>query len=271
MSREHVSSFVSDLVTMAQAMERLPEVQAELESALNVVGTQADAIQRLELRIIDLKNISDTHLATIRTLEVARDDAELRFLEADERTTQALAFVRTVFGNAGSLIQALDPPRVAEPKASEPVAQPKSEWSGSPDPARPDTHWIDDNTGQSIAAEPATQEPVSVQASPIPTTISEPASTVQGDMQSSGQSEPDPLPTSGAKATPDGSGSDATSHTADTALATPTSEAAQPTPPGPYSGRRYIDVPHYVSLDNWTAGGGTVDDYYASRKPNLAV
>lgn len=115
MTGHQINSLVGDLVAMAQAMERLPQVEAELDRANTVIEDQAKAIQRLEIKLIDAKAEADALQSTIRTLEASRDDAEFRFLEAEDRTASALAFVRTVFGNAGALIQALDPPKAIEP------------------------------------------------------------------------------------------------------------------------------------------------------------
>ena len=115
MSPHAANSLITDLVEMAKASERLPIAELELSEARQDLHSKGDHIQRLELRAHEYKAEIEALHAAIRDLEVARDDAELRFLEADERTASALAFVRTVFGNAGSLIQALDPPRAVEP------------------------------------------------------------------------------------------------------------------------------------------------------------
>jgi hypothetical protein len=117
MSPHAANSLVHDLVQMAQAFERLPIVEADLTEAKNKIELLLDNVQRLEIKLMEKNDRIEELHAQVRTAEASRDDAEFRFLEAEDRTASALAFVRTVFGNAGALIQALDPPR-EEPKAN---------------------------------------------------------------------------------------------------------------------------------------------------------
>jgi hypothetical protein len=238
MSPHAANSLVHDLVQMAQAMEQLPQVREELDTAKGLIDTQAETIQRLEMKLMDRNGEIDNLHHRIRDLEVARDDAELRFLEAEERTTKALAFIRTMFGNAGSLIQDLDPPRVAEP-----VVQPQAEPQPTQEPVSVQS---DPTTHAQSGSERSEQTSATSSASEVVTSATEP--------QPSGQSEPDPI----ASTTQEYA---ATPHTADHETDAPSSS------PGPYHNRRYIEVPMYVSLDNWIAGGGTEENYYASRHP----
>ena len=112
MSPHAAGSLIADLVEMAKASETLPLIQADLDRANEAIEAYAKQVQRLELQAIDRKAEIDTLQSTIRTTEASRDDAEFRFLEIEDRLQSALAFVRTVFGNAGALIQALDPPKI---------------------------------------------------------------------------------------------------------------------------------------------------------------
>lgn len=129
----NVGNFVHDLVEMAKAMEELPSVKDALEVERNVSKIYADQVQERELRIIELKAEIDKHLETIRGLEVAKDAAETMFLEADDRTARALDFIKATFGNAGALIQALEPAK-ASPTAEVPV-QAVSEVAGEVKPS----------------------------------------------------------------------------------------------------------------------------------------
>lgn len=115
MSPHAANSLVHDLVQMAQAMEQLPQVQAQLDRVNGDLEHAFATIQRLELKLLDRANQIDTLNASLRAAEVAKDAAETMFLEADERTQRALDFIKATFGNAGSLIQALEPPK-PEPK-----------------------------------------------------------------------------------------------------------------------------------------------------------
>lgn len=124
MTSERVNSFVGDLVEMAKAMERLPQVEQTLRHTEQANTELLDKIQRLELQLRDSHNETQNCLATIRKVEAERDDAEFRFLESEERTAAALAFIKTTFGSAGSLIQALEPsaPTPVAMQADAPIA-----------------------------------------------------------------------------------------------------------------------------------------------------
>jgi hypothetical protein len=124
MTGHQINSLVGDLVAMAQAMEKLPLVEAALDEARIELDHKVSTIQRLELKLMDRAGEIDKLNASIRELEVAKDVAETMFLEADDRTARALDFVKTMFGSAGSLIQALEPVK-AQP---EPEAKPV--WHG---------------------------------------------------------------------------------------------------------------------------------------------
>lgn len=170
-----VHNFVHDLVAMAQAMEQLPQVQADLQTLRNEVNHAYDTIQRLELKLLDRTDEIDKLNATIRELEVAKDAAETMFLEADDRTLRALEFIKTQFGAAGSLIQALEPaklqpePIVEAPMyaPAEPVAVPEgqhlegSEGQSAVDPT------VDTSTSTTFGSGTATTQPVEVQGNAI--------------------------------------------------------------------------------------------------------
>lgn len=115
----HSHNFVSELVIMAKAMEELPIVKAELEQAYQRTTEQAETIQRLELRILDMKNGYDTLSHSMSKMEADRDEAVKAFLEADDRAQQAVGFIRSAMSNAASFLQAV------EPAPAVPVVQPE--------------------------------------------------------------------------------------------------------------------------------------------------
>lgn len=119
-----VNNFVHDLVAMAKAMEDLPVVQAQADELARQNGELAHSVQAREESILKLKAEIDALHAKVRSTEAERDDAELRFLESEDRTRSALDFIKTTFGSAGSLIQALEPPPKVEPVAAAPEAEP---------------------------------------------------------------------------------------------------------------------------------------------------
>lgn len=139
MTSDRVNSFVGDLVQMAQAMERLPQVEHELNAYKRGNEVLHQAVADREESILKLKAEIEAHLATIRKVEAERDDAELRFLDSEDRTKSALSFIKATFGSAGSLIQALEPP-APTPVAVPADAQPEMKAIDNPlygDPQEP--------------------------------------------------------------------------------------------------------------------------------------
>lgn len=223
--------------------EELNTVNEQLIAALNTV-------QRLELRLIDAAHEASELNSQIRALEVSRDDAELRFLEAEDRTEKALAFVRTTFSNAGQLLQALEPlpepERGIEPtpmvigdrpldSSSLPVdvaGSTGSNGSSEENGERPLPDATQDTTAQSVASAPSVESVIEGQGAADPTTNAQ-AGVIQ---QSAGQNPA------------------AHSDVGSTDLAS--SQGS-----GPYTGKRYYDHAFYVSLQGWLAGGGTEESY----------
>jgi hypothetical protein len=109
-----VNNLAHSFVAMAQAFERLPQVQAELDKANDQIEAYAKQVQRLEMRLIDRANEIDNLNAKVRTVEVERDHAETMFLETDERL-QALRGIFTHFTHSvDGFIKASEPEPVAE-------------------------------------------------------------------------------------------------------------------------------------------------------------
>lgn len=129
-------NFVHDLVQMAKAFEELPQVQAHLAGANNIIEEQGQRIQHLELRLIDLKNELDAAHAATRKVEVERDHAERMFLETDDRLNAFRRLVQAFDTDVKSLVQAAEP----EPKPEPIVTKfddggPYNEPIGDPGPA----------------------------------------------------------------------------------------------------------------------------------------
>lgn len=117
----NVGNFVQDLVHMAQATERLPQVEEQLDVAIALNAKQAETIQARELSILDLKAEIETLNTKVRDAEVARDDAELRFLELDEKASKAIRFLAQIQGMAVQAELALEPPKPEPTPEPEPV------------------------------------------------------------------------------------------------------------------------------------------------------
>jgi hypothetical protein len=244
----NVGNFVHDLVEMAKAMEELPHVQAALTESEREANRLAQSVQAREESILRLKAEIDALHAKVRSTEAERDDAELRFLESDERTHKALEFIKSGFGAAGSLIQALEPPAQVEPVVEATPIEPKA--IDNPlydDPQAPQ--------GQS-AVDPTT--PTNDGAS-VGNNTSLTASVPQNTFNSEGMAAPATDPTAAPILNSPMSGSEGSG------LDTSVPNAASPSTEGakPYANKRYVDHPVYVALIDWLAGGGTEAAYYA--------
>lgn len=117
-------NFVSDLVAMAKAFEELPQVREELANAVKAHAIDGETIQRLELRIIDLKNELEAAHSATRKAEVERDHAEEMFLQADDRFNAFNRLFQAFQGDAAALVKAAQP---AEPEAAPQAAPAVSE------------------------------------------------------------------------------------------------------------------------------------------------
>src|SRR5207237_8048137 len=115
MTGHQVTSFVSDLMEMAKAVELVPQLQQEVDDHHATTGSLKAIIDNLQADLEQSRQYAASQELRAHTAEVSRDDAEYRFLEAQDRTDRALAFVRSVFGNAGQVIQSLEPAPAPEP------------------------------------------------------------------------------------------------------------------------------------------------------------
>lgn len=273
----HVGNFTQELVEMAKAAEALPQVQHELRLRDNELSKAKETIASREIHILQLKEDIDRLHAKLREAEVAKDAAETMFLEADDRTTRALEFIKATFGNAGSLIQALEPPKPAESVVEQGQSEPGF-TSTTPSPTSVDTASPKPEPQPLNWPEPSPVFPTQ----PTPEPLTQPL-TVSGEASSghSGQSEPDPtvsketgIQTNAAPTTvdfgqsvssnPSEVGQSAVHPTADATQITENTSVIGSDPldsAKPFLGIRYHDYPDYVTLNRWLAGGGTEADY----------
>lgn len=201
----NVGNFVHDLVEMAKAMEELPAVREELGKALTANDRLAGTVMDRESTIQRLKAEIETHLATIRRVEVERDNAEIMFLELDERTHKVLANVKNAMDQLDQAVTSLDPPKPQPvPAVSEAMAV------SSPEPFQGVTvrtidpftqpgssEWINGNydapQGQSESDPTPAPTQTSTQSDPTNTAVSTAASV---------EPLPTPAPTAEPSATP---------------------------------------------------------------------
>jgi len=252
MSPNNPGNFVNDLVEMAKAFEALPKVTADLEDARKEIAGLANTVARLEAKLLDRANEINGLQSTVRSREVERDDAQFHALEADDRTSRALDFIKATFGNAGTLIQALEPPR-QEPVNLEPVRpaevtstpEPEGLHTTQPDEPRPYLDQVSEGVPFKEIYSPS-PAPEVAPAHPTPTTDAN--STVEQSVTSA-SSEGTGNATSGE---PSGGFS------------------APPIDRGKYHGLTYskaheVEGVHFSwpSKDEWLSDGGSLDDFYA--------
>jgi len=241
----HVGNFVADLVEMAKATETLPIIQAELDAAKADNESLHKAVQAREEAIARYKAEIDALHAKVRDTEAQRDDAELRFHEGQDRTRSALDFIKSTFGSAGSLIQALEPPAPVEPVKEEPQDQSALNPTGSSTDGQYQPKPIDNP----LYADPQTDAPQG-QSEPLPTDASathQPipngegnsgASTVEVSSEGTAAPQPDPTPS------PIGGGSSLPS--------TEPTESSIPTPSQPVDDVGYHNEPNMTGTTDWS-------------------
>lgn len=277
----NVGNFVHDLVEMAKAMEELPQVQAKLAHAETMMSNQAVVIMAREESILKLKAEIEALNAKVHSAEVARDDAELRFLEADDRATHATLALRGVQTALGSAIAVIDPPK-PEPEvakvapmvftegadgstasssatATDWTAPPPSPVTLSGDPANVDS-WASKPVSEvvsqveEVASDPVYPAPQGQSESPLTGThvqTQDSSASVSEDIVATGQGQSETLPT--ARSPIDESS--ALSESADK------QDGASSQSPKPYVGKLYHDHDKWVSRRDWIEGGGTDDSY----------
>ena len=229
-----VGNFVQDLVEMAKATEQLPQALADNERLKAALDASSQQVQDRELAISRYKEEIESLQAKVRSLEVERDDASFRVMEAEDHAHATLATARAIQEHLNGMIGQLDPPKP------------------QPEPVHEAVKSIEEVQQEPVA--PAT-EPV-----PVPTDRSGDVPNWAGPQ---GQSVADPTATSSQPSM---------SHTASIAESGDTSPVHSDTPPpGRYSGKRYFDHPYYVSLAGWLAEGGTEEDYNWRPAANKAV
>ena len=230
MSPHAVNNFVSDLVLMAQAMERLPQIEADLANAKDQEQILLERIASMNADLEQSRSYAASLEQKVRETEASRDDAELRFLELDERAGKALDWLADIESAAEGIRSRLMPPTpqpVPEGLHSEAIAH---------------------SEGNEIATH---SEPIP-QVSEVKPIAADPMSITPHQELSHPN---DGGATTGAASEPQTEAS--------------TSSWASPTPPDtkpqPYAGKNYFEWPGYVEYGDWLAGGGTHDDYWPRR------
>lgn len=125
----NVGNFVHDLVEMAKAMETLPQVEAALRESEQHNRQLTETVQSREEAILRYKAEIEALHTKVRETEASRDDAEMRFLELDEKSTKVVSFLGQIQGLAVQADLLLNPPK-PQPMP-EPAANPEPVYTAS--------------------------------------------------------------------------------------------------------------------------------------------
>src|SRR5229473_3072219 len=109
MSNGNGISFVHDLVAMATAADKVPQLEARIAELEEIKAGYETGFVEKEKQLIDHLNAHDETKARLHNAEVARDDAERLFLEADDAKLAAVRAMRYVIGEAETFIKAVTP------------------------------------------------------------------------------------------------------------------------------------------------------------------
>lgn len=281
MSPHAANSLVHDLVEMAKAMETLPQVQAELEAARHDLDVSKQAIERLELKLIDkAAEITNLH-SKVNSAEAGRDEAERMFLETDDKLFAFRRLVSAFSTDAASLLRAQEPqpdpvpatPEITDTIETNPVlpaeedtsTQGQSEADPTPAPASPITTGTEPVESASEVSVPSDPTPAMESSSGSGSSDSAQhedtgpfgVSSIQSDAKKAPHSV-DPTAPSPAGDTPSPASApiDAVATVADAP------EGMADKFDGPYTGRKWSEVsPRVYSYDVWVCGGGTSENF----------
>ncbi len=160
----NVSSFVHDLVDMARAMEQLPVVQAQLETAEASNLRLSETVSHREESILALKAEIETLHGKVREAEQGRDQAETMFLECDDKLSAFRNLAAGFSLNIASLLKAEEPAApvaVSEPEPVQGVSEPNDPLT------RQAEAYIADHGEGLIPNDPAPAPAPSAEPSPI--------------------------------------------------------------------------------------------------------
>lgn len=245
----HVGNFVADLVEMAKATERLPQVEAELAEVKAHAVDLAQTVQNRELRIMALNDEIAALQTQLRNAEVSRDDAELRFLEADDKLARVLNLVRGMGETLGQVIVTAEPERQPEPVVYQ---APPSNWGQSA--ADPTANSTSDHSVPSVQT-PDTATISTIQTDPAPE-VAAPTDPTVSSVTGDG-----PSPDSAAAMTNAETPADATSQEQSS---TAPGEGDFPIHPQPYAGKNWSELPldeRPYTKEHWLSGGGSVEGW----------
>lgn len=238
MTGHQIDNFVGSLVEMAKAFEERPELQrriTELEPANEALRESNDI---LRAHIDDLNR-------KIAEVTKERDDAGFRCLEADDKAARILDLARTLASGLGQVIAEVEPVKPAES-----VLVPEGMAWGSGERVADPTPTVATSTEGSTGSASASAMSTENANTGTPTTDAS-----QASFHDAGQSEPGPTVNTGEIQT--SAGHDPIMNMNVGSTTTESLPADKP-----YAGKHYREVPGYIALSDWLAGGGAEVDYW---------
>lgn len=279
----NVSSLVSDLVTMAEATRRLPEVERELAEMRSASSRDGDTIARLERKLMERSAEIDELRAKLRSVEAERDDAGFRQLEAEDKVVALSNAIESVFPALGEALGTIDgTSRVRVMRMTEVDRQGYLNFIADREYERQIRE--EDERLRAKEAELAALHSIEHPHEPQSVGSLEGLSVADPTVQSASTS-PSIAPSDTAETTANvsqetstsnrGGNSDSGQSEVPPPFVPPVSSEAQTTVhdgtanvsehapnAGRYTGKKYWDYPYYVSEESWVANGGTLEDYH---------
>lgn len=118
MSTLNITDLLRELQAGEEARAKIPQLESTVAEYRKLSDDWAKHNQALELSILGYKSTISDLTTKVARLEVERDDAGFRELEAQDKLTQMLDTMRDVGGMLGATIDRVSPP------APEPMPQP---------------------------------------------------------------------------------------------------------------------------------------------------
>lgn len=263
MSTHNITDLLRELQAGEEARAKIPELQAQSTRYVNTIDKLSQHNQALELSILGYKSTISDLTTKVARLEVERDDAGFRELEAAERVNTLTDTLKTLAGNIGDTLRVIDPP------TPEPVPQPIVPDAGVLHTAPVNVPIT--NHGAERAADPTAQAvPVGTgtNASMSGATTTENVSQLTTTEQSPSSGQRVPLPTVDVPATDTSQLQVVGQTSVDTTTNAPMLDQAQayrpfggdavgskPTTDYP-DGKRWYDKPSDMTIAEWVATGG---------------
>lgn len=153
-----VAQIMAELAAGEQARARVPELTAMIDQLSDKLNESQRHAQNLELNCQSYRGTISDLTDKVRALEVARDDASFRTLEAEDKLAILLKAMRATLSDMDATVMQIDPPKVPEP--IQPVVQGQSE--ASPTQSAPSTgvtsENVSSNTAETLAVASAPSE-----------------------------------------------------------------------------------------------------------------